>query len=161
MKAVVTVMALCVFVLVGCRRGDIATNRSEGTVTVTLTAAEVNEMVAATLDALPTPLLRTPTIALRDGALVVNGEHDRRNGSGERISGSVSLVPAVTNGMFSLTVSAVDIEGIPVNDDGVQLLATRLADRINTALQRTSRVFSLDAVTVSDNQLEIVLRRGE
>lgn len=160
-RLVMAILAVCSFALVGCQFGSVSIDRAAGTVTVMLSESDINTAITEALAAQPNPLLRDPSVDLQTGAIVINGQHTRRDGSGQTVSGSITLVPSVANNRLSITVSAVSIQDVPVNDEAVQDFANRVADRINAALQRTVRVFEMTSLTVSDTQLEFVLQRGE
>lgn len=160
-RAIVVVVAFGAFALVGCRRGDISIDREAGTVNVTLSESDVNAAIEAALAAADNPLLRNPSVDLRDGAIVVSGEHLRRDGSGQTVSGSVTVSPAVADNQLSISVTAVDIEGVALDDAQAQEFATRVAERINAAIARTVRVLELSSLTVSDTGIEFALKRAE
>jgi hypothetical protein len=160
-RAFFLVIAISVFALVGCRRGEVSIDREAGTVNVTLSESDVNETITAALAASDNPLLRNPSVDLQDGAIVVNGEHLRRNGSGQSVSGSVTFSPAVANNQLSISVTAVDIEGVTVDDADAQAFADRVAERINAAIARTVRVLEVSSLTVTDTGIEFALKRAE
>jgi hypothetical protein len=157
----VVILILCAVALAGCGRGVLTLDRDAGTVTVALSESDINDAIAAALAAQSNPLMRDPSVDLQAGTIVISGQHVRRNGSGETVSGSVSLVPTVENNRLSIAVSAVNLEGVLVGDEAVQDLANRVAERINAALQRTVRVFEVTSIAVTDSQLEFVLARAE
>lgn len=159
-KAFFLIIVISVFALAGCRRGDISIDREAGTINVTLSESDVNAAIEAALAAAENPLLRNPTVDLRDGAIVVSGEHLRRDGSGQTVSGSVTFSPAVANNQLSISVTAVDIEGVALDDAQAQEFANRVAERINAAIARTVRVLEVSSLTVSDTGIEFALKRA-
>ena len=160
-RVMLALMAISAFALVGCRRGDLSIDRKAGTVNVTLSESDVNAAIEAAMAAAENPLLRNPSVDLRDGAIVVNGEHLRRDGSGQTVSGSVTISPAVANNQLSISVTAVDIEGVAIDDAQAQEFANRVAERINAAIARTVRVLEVSSLTVSDTGIEFALKRAE
>ncbi|MBP6298472.1 MAG: hypothetical protein KA401_03925 [Anaerolineae bacterium] len=160
-RTIAVMLAVLAFGLAGCQLGSVSIDRAAGTLTVSLTESEVNTAIQAALSAQTNPLLRDPAVDLQAGTIVINGQHTRRDNSGQSVSGSVVLVPSVVDNRLSITVSAVNIEGLPVSDQTVQDFANKVADRINAALQRTVRVFNVTSISVGDTQLDFVLERAE
>ncbi|MBK8139063.1 MAG: hypothetical protein IPK52_25135 [Chloroflexi bacterium] len=160
-RTIAVMLAVLAFGLAGCQLGSVSIDRAAGTLTVSLTESEVNTAIQAALSAKTNPLLRDPAVDLQAGTIVINGQHTRRDNSGQSVSGSVVLVPSVVDNRLSITVSAVNIEGLPVSDQTVQDFANKVADRINAALQRTVRVFNVTSISVGDTQLDFVLERAE
>lgn len=163
-RVLLVLMAVSAFALVGCRRGDLSIDREAGTINVTLSESDVNAAIEAALAALAAaenPLLRNPSVDLREGTLVVSGEHLRRDGSGQTVSGTVTFTPVVANNQLSISVTAVDIEGVALNDTQAQAFADRVAERINAAIARTVRVLEISSLTVSDTGIEFALKRAE
>ena len=154
-------MAVSAVALAGCRRGDLSIDRDAGTINVTLNESDVNAEIEAALATAENPLLRNPSVDLQNGAIVVNGEHLRRDGSGQTIRGSVTFSPAVADNQLTIRVTAVDIEGVALDDAEAQTLANRVAERINAAIARTVRVLEVSALTVSDTGIEFALKRAD
>jgi hypothetical protein len=160
-RVLLVLMVISAFALVGCRRGDLSIDREAGTINVTLSESDVNAAIEAALAAAENPLLRNPSVDLREGTLVVSGEHLRRDGSGQTVSGTVTFTPVVANNQLSISVTAVDIEGVALNDTQAQAFADRVAERINAAIARTVRVLEVSSLTVSDTGIEFALKRAE
>ena len=155
------IVAVGAFALVGCRRGDISIDRQAGTINVTLSESDVNAAIEAALSAAANPLLRNPSVDLQNGTIVVSGEHLRRDGSGQTVSGSLTFSPTVANNQLSISVTAVDIEGVTLDDADAQDFANRIAERINAAIARTARVLEVSSLTVSDTGIEFALKRAD
>ncbi|MBK9125629.1 MAG: hypothetical protein IPM16_21235 [Chloroflexi bacterium] len=160
-KAVLVLAVASVFLLTGCRRGEITIDPQSRSVSVTLQESDINDVIAEALAAQSNPLLRNPSVDLQPGLIVVNGEHVRRDGSGATVSGSISFRPTVTNNRLEITVESVAIDGLPNADDALMDFATKLADKLNARLQRTVRVFEVTSITVTDTSLSFVLQRGD
>jgi regulator of protease activity HflC (stomatin/prohibitin superfamily) len=160
-RTLLMIVAVGAFALVGCRRGDISIDRQAGTINVTLSESDVNAAIEAALSAAANPLLRNPSVDLQNGTIVVSGEHLRRDGSGQTVSGSLTFSPTVANNQLSISVTAVDIEGVTLDDADAQDFANRIAERINAAIARTARVLEVSSLTVSDTGIEFALKRAD
>ncbi|MFN8528344.1 MAG: LmeA family phospholipid-binding protein [Anaerolineae bacterium] len=148
--------------IAGCR-GNINVQRgADGSlnVTVTLSEADVNAAITDALNTSANPLFRNPSVDLQSGQIVINGEHDRRDGGG-RISGSVTVTPSVTNGVLSITVSSLNVEGLAATDAEVQAFNARIQEALARRVNRDHPNVALNAVTVSDTEMviELNLRR--
>ena len=73
----------------------------------------------------------------------------------------MTITPAVTDNQLTISVTAVDIEGVTVDDADAQDFANRVAERINAAIARTVRVLEVSSLTVSDTGIEFALKRAE
>jgi hypothetical protein len=146
--------------LVGCNRGEVSgvQRAPEGGVdaTITLSEADINEVVASALAARPNPLLRNPQIDLQPGVLVISGEHDRRDGGGT-VSGSLTAAVTLVDGRISVQVTAVDIEGLALGDDLIAQFNQGLSDALDGRLNRDNPVATIKSLTISDTSLEVVV----
>jgi hypothetical protein len=140
-----------------CNRGevsDIQRNPEGGVdVSVTLTETEVNEVVTEALARMENPLLRTPTVDLQNGAIVVQGEHERRGGG--TIRGSFTFTISVQNGALSATVTQADIEGISLSDASIQNFNAQLAENFSQRANREKRRVTFISVSISNTALDI------
>ncbi len=141
-----------------CNRGEVADiqRNPEGGVDVSVkfTETEVNEIVTEALSRTENPLLRTPTIDLQNGTMIVRGEHERRDGSGT-IRGSLSLTITVQNGALTVTITQADIDGISLTDSSIQDLNARLAENFTQRANRENRQITFTSVFIRDTELEI------
>ncbi len=141
--------------LTACGRVNIQRNASGGmTVTVTLTEADINAVVEQAL-AEENPLLRDPYVDLQNGAIVISGEHDLRNGQG-RVSGTVTVTLSVEDGTLRAQITDVQIEGIDVSDEQVARLNDRLAEGFALRAGRDNRVITMTSVSVGNDSIELV-----
>jgi hypothetical protein len=150
----VMVASLVLIVLTGC---NFSAERNPGgglDVTVAISEADVNTAVRQALDASADPLLRNPSVDLQNGRMVISGEHDRRDGGG-RVSGSVTLSPGVTNGMLTLQASSLAIEGFEATDDRLVQFNERLAAGLNQLAASARGQITVQAVTVTDSELQV------
>jgi hypothetical protein len=157
------VFLLIVLSLNACNR-DVTIQPLAGTatVTVTLSEADVNTVIANVLADAANPLLRDPVVDLQNGQIVISGEHDRRDGAG-RVAGRFTVVLAVTNGTLSAQVTDASIEGLELSDERITQFNGALQARLTGRAREQNARAILDRVTVTDDtlQIQIVIQAGE
>lgn len=148
---------IAIFTLAACNRDNV-TVRPEGdgstTVTVTLSEAEFNTVIAAALANTANPLLRDPSVDFQNGQVVISGEHDRRDGNG-RVSGTLTMQVQVVNGAIDAQITAVNIEGLDMSDERIAELNQRLAERLAERAQRDNPLATLSSINITDDAIEI------
>ena len=154
----VLIMMLLVLPLVACDRGNVSIERNGDGVNVTidLTEAEVNAAVAAALAEGGNPLLRDPQVDLQAGQIVVNGTHERRDGSGT-VSGTITISVGAANGAVTAEVTSANVEGWDASDARIAQFNERLAHGLGRLAERTNGRVTVQSVTVTDTTLQIVL----
>lgn len=156
MKLRILLVLIAALTLAGCRRGtiQIQPNGADGaSVTVTWTEADVNAAVQDALTASGNPLLRNPKVDLQNGQIAVTGERDRVNGG--TVQGSFTLTLTAQNGTILPQISAVNVDGVTVNDQTVTALNDRLRDAFNRRANQTRRV-TVQSVTITDSSVQVV-----
>lgn len=156
MKIRVWVLVALAVILAACGRANVNVQREPGggvSVTVTLSEADINAVVAEALD-VANPLLREPQIDLQSGAIVISGEHELA--SGQRVSGTVTLTLSVQDGGLLAQTTAVNIEGVDLSDERVARLNAQLAAAFQRRAARDNPVITMTSVTITDSQIEFV-----
>jgi hypothetical protein len=154
------ILLLLVFsmLLVGCRRAkvkDVERNPSGGVdITAELSESDVNAAIQEALASQVNPLLRDPEVDLQNGMMIINGEHDRRDGTG-RVSGSLTVTLTVQDGALLAQVTSADIEGLELNDERIQAFNERLAEGLTRRANREDRQITMLSINISDTALEI------
>jgi hypothetical protein len=156
-KTALLASIMAILALTGCR-ATIDVDRDAGTVTVSVTEADMNDAIIEALNETTNPLLRDPSVDLQDGVLVVNGQHQRRDGSDETVSGSITLSFSTLEGRLQVEVVSVVIDGLPSDDPRLIEFVSRFADRLNQRLTRSMRRFNIDTISITDDDLTIVLK---
>jgi len=149
---------LLALVLTGCRRGEVSIDRDAGTLSVTLTESDINTALKTILAARPNPLFRDPSADLQPGVIVLNGQHERRDGQGT-VSGTVTLRPSVVDGAVHVSVEGVSVEDVDASDTRVQTFAEDLAALLNNQSSLRERRTTITALTITDSALEITFSR--
>ena len=159
---------LLLFMIVGlaaCNRGNVTDveRSAEGGVdiTVKLTEQEVDDSVTTALAAAANPLLRNLSVDLQAEQIVVNGEHERRDGGG-KVTGSVTITVAVQDGLLLPQISKADIEGFDLTDARVAEFNQRLQADFNRRANRDNQQLTFKSVSITNSDLEIVfnVKRG-
>lgn len=142
--------------LTACNRENANVQRNdEGgvDVSVSLTESEVNDMVTNALSQMANPLLRDPQVDLQAGQIVINGQHDRRDGGG-RVEGRVVLAVTVVDGTISTEASEVVIEGFEATDARLAEFNEHFLADFNRRASRADRV-TVESVTITDSAIDV------
>ncbi len=161
MKLRMLCMILAALTLAACNRGTVGVQgNGDGTATVTVTAteAEVNDAIVDALN-VSSPLLRNPSVDLQPGQIVINGEHERRDGGG-RVSGSVTMTLSVQDGALLAQVVSANIEGLDMSDARITDFNQRMTERMTGRAGRDNRVVTMQSVTITDSDVQIVFIAG-
>lgn len=157
MRFILLLVCVPMLALAACNRENVSVERnSEGgaDVSVVLTEAEVNTVIAEALAAHDNPLLRNPQVNLQNDSIYVTGEHDRRDGNGT-VSGNLRITVSVQDGAILAQVSEVSIEGVDVNDQRVAALNAQLQQGLLRRANRTASV-TAQSVTITDSDMTLV-----
>lgn len=151
-------MSLLLVTLAACNRGevtDVQRNPEGGVdVTVRLTETEVNEAITDALNAAANPLLRDPSVDLQAGQIVINGQHERRDGGGT-VSGSLTVTVTVEGGALLAQVTQADIEGWDASNERIAQFNQRLAENFSRRANRDNQQITVTAVNITDTELEV------
>ncbi|MFN8376182.1 MAG: hypothetical protein U0694_25320 [Anaerolineae bacterium] len=149
----------------GCNFGSVGVERNaQGgvDVTITLSESEVNTLISEAITRAEengrAVRIQNPSVDLQAGQIVISGDYEQQNGTGNFVNGSITLGVTVADGHVSVNVTAANIEGFTANDERL----TAITDRINEALNnRASRDnganITLTSITVSDNDMTMVI----
>ncbi|MBC8171397.1 MAG: hypothetical protein H7X77_06980 [Anaerolineae bacterium] len=146
--------------LVACNRAEVTDvqRSADGGIdaTVTFTEDDLNTAIQEALAAGENPLLRNPQVDLQPGQIVINGEHDQRDGSGT-VSGTLTVAVTIEEGQLKTTVTAATIESVPLSDTRVTQFNERLAEAFARRAARDRGVITVKAVTITDTTFEVVV----
>lgn len=113
------------------------------------------EMISAALTDSGNPLLRNPVVDLQDGLVFVTGEHDKRDGSGQRVSGSMIVDVTVQNGALLVQVISAEWEGSAVSASEIATFNANAQNRMNTRAAREGRVTKMLAVAITPDYVDL------
>ena len=153
-------LTIAIFSLAACNRDNVSLQRNpQGGVDITVNASEsdVNTVISNALAKTANPLVRNPSIDLQNGQIVISGEHDKRDGSGQRVSGTITLVLSVENGALKAQVTAVNIEGYTADDQRIAEINQRIEQALQGRALRDNPNVNLTAISVTDNDLTFTL----
>lgn len=155
---IVILMSVLLMILAACNRGevtDVQRNPEGGIdVTVKLTETEVNDAIVDALNSAANPLLRDPSVDLQAGQIVINGQHERRDGGGT-VSGSLIVTVTVENGALLAQVTQANVEGWDAGDERIQQFNQRLAENFSRRANRDNQQITVTAVNITDSELEV------
>jgi hypothetical protein len=97
-------------------------------------------------------------VDIQDGFIRVFG--DARKADGSTVSGSYDAVMNVENGALKVEITAVDIEGLSIDDPKVQQTNQELADELGQAAAESQGVFEFESVSLGNDVMKIVMKIG-
>ena len=152
---------LILLVLAACNRGrveDVERNPNGGVdITASITEAEVAGWMGDVLTVSGNPLLRDPQVDLQSGQIVVTGEHERRDGSGQRVNGSLIFSLSVVDGALLAQVTDVQIEGITFDDPAITTINQQLVSRLQRRADPDSRAINFVSVSITDDEVRTTI----
>lgn len=146
------------FLLIGCNRANVDVERNPDggvTVTATLSESDVNAAIDEALSQAENPLLRDPQVDLQAGQIVVNGQHERRDGGGT-VSGSLTITVSVQGGLVAAQITQSDIEGFDLSDERIAQFNERLSNSLSRRAERDRGLITVQSINITDDALEIV-----
>lgn len=146
--------------LVACNRDSFGAQRNQAgglDITVSATEAEVNTLIQTALTQSANPLVRNPSVDLQDGQIVISGEHDKRDGSGQRVNGTITVVPSVVDGRLAVQVTSVNIEGWDASDARVQQINQKIEQALQGRAVQDNPNVDLTRVTVNNDNLSFTI----
>jgi DUF2993 family protein len=152
-------LGLLLLVLAGCNRGEVVDVQRDANggadLTYKLTESEINAAVSEALSLSANPLLRNPQVDLQPGQIVVNGEHDRRDGKGT-VSGSITITLSIQSGTLLAQVTQANIEGWDASDERIAEFNQRLADNFSRRANRENKQITFTSVAITADAVELV-----
>jgi hypothetical protein len=97
-------------------------------------------------------------VDIQDGLIRVFG--DAKKADGSMVSGSYDAVLKAENGALKAEITAVDIEGLSIDDPKVLQTNQELADELGKAADEGQGVFEFESVSLGNDVLKIVIKIG-
>lgn len=147
-------LLLVIAALAACSADARVQRASDGRITLTLTAEDVNEIISSALS-INQNILNDVSATLADDQITLSGEYQFVDGRAPA-NGSITLTPTISEGHLFFTVADVAIPGVIPED--VRLAAVRewLAVRLTQRARRESRA-NLESIEITPNTLQLVI----
>lgn len=145
--------------LVACNRDNITTQRNpEGGVDITVTAneAEINTMLSNAL-ARGEGNIRNASIDLQAGQIVITGEVEQQDGSGNYVPATLNVGVTVVEGRLSAQVNTINVSGWSPDDARLTQINQRIQDALQGRAQRDNPNVNFTSITITDTNLTFVL----
>ncbi|HEX2622168.1 MAG TPA: hypothetical protein VHL11_18550 [Phototrophicaceae bacterium] len=146
--------------MTACTRGDVSDVQRDPAggidATVTLSESDINSDITTVLAERPNPLLRNPQVDLQPGKIVINGEHDKRDGSGT-VNGSITVGVSIMDGKIQASITEINIEGLDLSDERIAAFNERLSAIFARRAERDRGILNVKSVTITDDNFEIVV----
>lgn len=97
-------------------------------------------------------------VDIQDGLIRVFG--DAKKADGSMVSGSYDAVLKAENGALKAEITAVDIEGLSIDDPKVLQTNQELADEFGKAADESQGVYEFESVSLGNDVLKIVIKIG-
>lgn len=124
---------------------------ANGNVSLTLTQAQLNAVVAYEMAQQKDQVITNPSVALNAGQMEVSG---KVNQSGISADVKVVLQPSVDeNGNARLNVTSINLAGIPVPDVLKGQIETAADDAMNRTFSDTTGGLKATSITIGDGQV--------
>jgi hypothetical protein len=160
LKRMILFILMLVFTLTACGRAE--RNPDGGIdVPVNLSEQQVTDAIARVLAEGENPLLRNPQVDFQTGVIVINGEHQQRDGSGT-VQGTLKANAGASDGALTITITDIQIEAYSADETQIADYNRRIAEALIRLANELPNVRVLSA-TVTDTELQLVInatRRG-
>ncbi|NWF68034.1 MAG: hypothetical protein HXY40_03020 [Chloroflexi bacterium] len=164
-KGLIAYLLLLALLAAACNFGGVGLERNaDGSlnINITLSESQVNDLVSQALISAESSgrsvRVQNASVDLQPGQMVISGEYEQQNGTGNFVQGSITLAVAMVDGRVNVSVTQANIGGMEANDARL----TEIAERINDALgaraqQGSSGDVRITNVTISANDLTLVI----
>jgi hypothetical protein len=137
-------------------------------ISITLAESEVNTLLSEAIDAAAESgravRIQNPTIDLQAGRIVISGDYEQPSGSGNFVSGSITLSVTTSDGRVTVTVTEANVNGFQANDERLTQITERINEALNSRASRDNGAnISVTSVTITDNDMTMVInvRQGQ
>jgi uncharacterized protein YfaP (DUF2135 family) len=150
---------ILVLVLAGCNFGN-NINVQQGAgggldITVTLSESDVNQLLSQAIASNPEMRIEQAQIDLQPGALVINGNVAKQDGT--TAPGSITMSVGMGDGRVNVQVTSVNVDGFTADDARIADLNQRIADALNTRAQGDNTNAQITAVNVTEDGLTLTI----
>jgi hypothetical protein len=150
---------LIALTLVACNRENFSAERNPDggvDIRVTSTEAEVNTLLQNAL-ANGEGKIRNAAIDLQAGQLVISGDVERENGTGEFVPASFTIALSVLDGGLSGQVLQANVADWAANDSRIMIINQNIEQALQGRALRDNPNINLLSITLTDTDLTFVL----
>jgi hypothetical protein len=149
-KTMIWTISLITLFLSACK-ADVSRN-SDGSITIetTVSQEDLQDVITASI---ADPLVKDVTVSFQQGYVLVSGERARLNDNSRTDTLSFRFDMGVANGQLTTLISDAKLDGIPIEQDRVDLWNERINNRLARQPQRNTTLQSLlitpEAITMA------------
>ena len=153
--SVVTVL----LVSMSCSLMNLGLGREGTKLTIELKEDDINRIIQQSNARREDALITDETgVDIQDGFIRVFGNAKKADGS--MVSGSYDATVKAENGALKVAITAVDIEGVTMDDPRIIKTNQELADELGKAAAEGQGVFEFESVSLSNDVMKIVIKFG-
>jgi len=155
----ITILMVLALSLVACNRDNFSAQRNPDggvDITVTATEAEVNTMLSNAL-ARGEGNVRNATIDLQSGQIVITGEVQQQDGSGNFVPATLNVGVTVVEGRLAAQVNSINVSGWSADDARLTQINQRIEDALQGRAQRDNPNVNFTSITITDTNLTFEL----
>jgi hypothetical protein len=165
MKRTLLFGVLLLLVLAACNVGNVGVQRNENggvDITVTLTESEVNTLITEAIvraeESGQAIRVQNPSVDLQSGQIVLSGEYEQENGTGNFVTGTITLSVTTADGRATVSVVSADVNGIQANDERLTAITDRINEALNSRASRDNGAnITLTAIAITDSDLTMTI----
>ncbi len=165
MKRTLLFGVLLLMVLAACNMGNVGVQRNENggvDITVTLTESEVNTLITEAVTRAEENgraiRVQNPSVDLQSGQIVLSGEYEQENGTGNFVTGTITLSVTTADGHATVAVVSADINGVQANDERLTAITDRINEALNSRASRDNGTnITLMAITITDSDMTMTI----
>lgn len=155
----ISLFLIIMIALVACNRDNFSAERNpDGGVDITViaTESEVNTMLTNAL-AQGNGAVRNASIDLQPAQLLVTGEVEQQDGSGNFVPATFTVTVTVVDGQLSAQVINLNVAGWSATDDRVAQINQRIQNALQGRGQRDNPNVNFTNITITDTTLTFEL----
>jgi hypothetical protein len=168
MKKLVFLLLLVLPLIAACGGIGIRQNPEGGVdIDISLTEAQVNDLLGQAITAAQEEgrdlRARNVTIDLQAGQIVISGEFEVQEGSGNYVPGTITVSVGMVDGQANVEVTSVNIQGIEARDERIARINERIEQALNARAAEGQNSARLTNIQVTDTNLTLTInvQQGE
>jgi hypothetical protein len=165
-------LVLCVAMLAAaCNMGNVGIQQNPAggiDIQITLTESEVNTLVTQAIaqaeESGRSIRVQNPNVDLQPGQMVISGEYEQQNGTGNFVNGTITLGVTTVDGRVNVVVTSADVNGMQADDERLTEITNRINEVLNSRASRDNGAnIALTAISITDNDMTMTInvRQGQ